>query len=212
MSGETPRTFISQGQRRSWMTNESVPSKLLTAYKLKLPPHWKIHSHFNKKLLTPYIPPAFPNQELPPPPLPDLIDGEEEFEVEEVLDSKPCTIRGGRGRKSYTVTDYFVKWKGWTHKHNSWVCDSEMGNAQEAIKEYEAKMADIRRIDDTTPDPKKHVTMILDFKYKNHSCHYLVQCQDRKQKWVVDPDPEVWSDLIKEYWYSTRSDSENDEP
>ncbi len=35
--------------------------------------------------------------------------------------------------------DYFVKWKGWTREHNSWVRDKEMGNAQEAIEEYEGK-------------------------------------------------------------------------
>ncbi|SJL10449.1 uncharacterized protein ARMOST_13835 [Armillaria ostoyae] len=37
-------------------------------YKLKLPPHWKVHPCFNKKLLTPYTLPAFPNQEEPSPP------------------------------------------------------------------------------------------------------------------------------------------------
>ncbi len=84
----------------------------VSAYKLKLPLHWKIHPCFNKKLLTPYIPLEFPNQESPPPPPPDLIDGKEEYKIEEILDSKPCTIRGGRGKKSYTVTEYFVKWKG----------------------------------------------------------------------------------------------------
>ncbi len=36
------------------------------AYKLKLPTHWKIHPRFNEKLLTPYVPPSFPNQEIPP--------------------------------------------------------------------------------------------------------------------------------------------------
>ncbi len=71
-----------------------------STYKLKLLPHWKIHPHFNEKLLTPYIPPAFPNQELPPPPPPDLINDEEEFEIKEVLDSRPCTIRGRKGQKS----------------------------------------------------------------------------------------------------------------
>ncbi len=83
-----------------------------SAYKLKLPPHWKIHLRFNEKLLTPYVLPAFPNQDIPPPLPPDLIDGKEEFEIEEVLDSKPRTIRSGRGKKSYIVTDYFIKWKG----------------------------------------------------------------------------------------------------
>ncbi len=87
----------------------------------------------------PFVTPAFPNQTLPPPPPPDLIDGEEEFEIKEVLDSRPRQVRGKRGQKLQTVTDYFVKWKGWTREHNSWVRDSEMGNAQEAIKEYEEK-------------------------------------------------------------------------
>ncbi len=100
-----------------------------STYKLKLPPHWKIHPCFNEKLLTLYIPPAFPNQELPPPPPPDLIDGEEEFKIEEVLDSRTHMIHGHRGKESYTVMDYFVKWKGWTREHNLWVRDSEMGNA-----------------------------------------------------------------------------------
>ncbi len=58
-----------------------------SAYKLKLPLHWKIHPCFNEKLLTPYIPLAFPNQEPPPAPPPDLINNEEEFKIEEVLDS-----------------------------------------------------------------------------------------------------------------------------
>ncbi len=68
---------------------EIVEKAGASAYKLKLPPHWKIHPRFNEKLLTLYIPPAFPNQELPPPLPPDLINDEEEFEIEEVLDSRP---------------------------------------------------------------------------------------------------------------------------
>ncbi len=56
--------------------------------------HWKIHPRFNEKLLTPYVPPAFPNQEVPPAPPPDLINDEEEFKIEEVLDSRPRMIRG----------------------------------------------------------------------------------------------------------------------
>ncbi len=54
--------------------------------------------------------------------------------------------------------------------------------------------------------------MVLDFKYKDGSCFYLAQRQDGKQKWVKDPDPDVWHDIIQDYWYSVRSDSENDEP
>ncbi len=96
----------------------------------------------------PYTPPAFPNQTLPPPPPPpDLIDGKEEYEVEEVLNSHPHTICRKQGQKSQKVTDYFIKWKGYTREHNSWVRDEEMENAQEAIEEYENQMHDARRID-----------------------------------------------------------------
>ncbi len=45
--------------------------------------------------------------------------------------------------------------------------------------------------------------MILDFKYEDRSCWYPTQHQDGKQKWVQDPDPNVWGNLIKYYWYST---------
>ncbi len=40
---------------------------------------------FNEVLLTPYTPPAFPNQEQPPPLPPDLIDGTEHYEVKKFL-------------------------------------------------------------------------------------------------------------------------------
>ncbi len=90
-----------------------------------------------------------------------------------------------------------------------------MGNAQEAIEEYEAKKADVRKMDvnkTVTPHENKHISMILDFKYKDHSCFYLAQRIDGKQKWVRDPDPEIWKDHIYAYWNSTCSDSANDEP
>ncbi len=90
-----------------------------SAYKLKLPPHWKIHPRFNEKLLTPYTLPAFPNQTFPPPLPPELIDSEEEYKVEEILDSHPCMICGKWGQKSQKVINYFVKWKGYTPEHNS---------------------------------------------------------------------------------------------
>ncbi len=59
-----------------------------SAYTLKLPVSWKIHSTFNESLLTPFVPPAFPDQEQPPPPLPDLIEGEEHYKVKNVLNSR----------------------------------------------------------------------------------------------------------------------------
>jgi len=53
------------------------------SYELELPAQWKIHPVIHANLLTPYKETALhsPNFTQPPP---DLIDGEEEYEAEEV--------------------------------------------------------------------------------------------------------------------------------
>ncbi len=98
-----------------------VAKKGASAYTLKLPTNWCIHPTFNESLLTPYAPPAFLNQEQPSPLPPDLIDGEEHYEVEKVLDSREHKVRGKAGQPWHWVMDYFVKWKGYGPESNSWV-------------------------------------------------------------------------------------------
>lgn len=93
----------------------------MSAYTLKLLTNWHIHLTFNEVLLTPYIPPAFPNQEQPPPPPPDLISGKEHYEIEKVLNSRLHKTKGRKGQLYQTKTDYFVKWKGYGPEYNSWV-------------------------------------------------------------------------------------------
>jgi hypothetical protein len=67
---------------------------------------------FHVDLLTPYHETEFHerNYERPPP---DLINGEEEYEIERVVDSQ----RHGRGGK----IQYLVKWKGYPDSENQWV-------------------------------------------------------------------------------------------
>ncbi|SJL08909.1 uncharacterized protein ARMOST_12283 [Armillaria ostoyae] len=172
-----------------------------SAYKLKLPPHWKIHPRFNEKLLSPYEPPAFPNQEQPPPPPPDLIDGEEEWEIEEILDSKPRKVRAKRGQPSTTVIDYFIKWVGHTREHNSWVTASEMGNAQEAIAEYEAKMGSNERVNVVKiATSRSPLAMVLNHHFDGEDISYLCQREDGTQKWVKNPDVTLFENYLVEYW------------
>ena len=56
-------------------------------YEIKIPHQWKIHNVFHANLITPYKETAIhgPNYSRPPP---DLVDGEEEFEVEQIPDMK----------------------------------------------------------------------------------------------------------------------------
>jgi hypothetical protein len=77
-------------------------------------------------LLTPYIKMEFhgPNYTRPPP---DLIEGEEEYEVKSILKSR----HHGRRCK----VQYLVKWKGSTNSDNEWVDWDDM-HTEEALEEF----------------------------------------------------------------------------
>jgi hypothetical protein len=95
-------------------------------YQLTLPHQWKIHDVFHVDLLTPYVETDFhgPNYTRPPP---DLINGEEEYEVKNILKSR----RHSRGRK----VQYLVKWKGYADLDNEWVNWDDM-HTDEALEEF----------------------------------------------------------------------------
>ena len=78
----------------------------LVAYCLQLPITWKIHDVFHTSLLSPYCKMTTyrPNFSWPPP---DLISGEEEFEVKSILNHQ-CH------RRSRTL-QYLVKWRGYLY-------------------------------------------------------------------------------------------------
>jgi Chromo (CHRromatin Organisation MOdifier) domain len=70
----------------------------------------RLHPVFNTVKLTPA--PSDPIEgchSLPPPPL-EIVDGEKEWIVEEILDSKMINWK----------LRYLVKWEGFGMKHNSW--------------------------------------------------------------------------------------------
>ena len=95
-------------------------------YKIRIPRHWKIYDVFCANLITPYKETTMhgPNYSRPPP---DLVDGEEEFKVEQILDMKQM----GRKHK----THYLVKWKGYPTSDNSWEPEKNL-NAKELIVEF----------------------------------------------------------------------------
>ena len=70
------------------------------AYKLKLPATWRgVYLVFNKQYLTVAHPAIFPRQKLPLPQPAIEIEGEPEYEVEEILTSK----KGPGGHVKYLV-------------------------------------------------------------------------------------------------------------
>ena len=81
------------------------------AYRLQLPPSMsRLHPVFNVVKLTPAPEDPVQGQHVPPPPLPEIIDGEEEWVVEDILDSRMINRK----------LRYLVKWDGFGIEHNSW--------------------------------------------------------------------------------------------
>jgi hypothetical protein len=82
------------------------------AYKLQLPPSWKIHDIFHASLLTSYKETSHhrPNFLEPPP---EIMEGKLEWEVEKII--KEHTY--GQWKKK----QYLIRWKGYLLTHDEWV-------------------------------------------------------------------------------------------
>jgi hypothetical protein len=93
---------------------------------LGLPAQWSIHPVFHTSLLTPYTetPLHRPNFTCPPP---DLIDGEEEYEVEQIHSHWTWGWR--------KTLQYLIKWKGYPKSNNTWE-NADQIHAPELIKLY----------------------------------------------------------------------------
>ncbi len=96
-------------------------------YRLKLPTQWSIHDVFHIDLLTPYHETDLHGSNYSRP-APDLVDNEEEYEIEKVLNVRHF----GKRRKK----QYLVKWKGYPDSDNEWV-DKKDVHAPDAIREFE---------------------------------------------------------------------------
>ncbi|EIW71197.1 hypothetical protein TREMEDRAFT_26998 [Tremella mesenterica DSM 1558] len=73
------------------------------AFELDLPPSMRVHNVFNVTLLEPFPRDMIPGRQIQPPP-PVVINGQEEFHVEAIVDSR---IRRGK-------EEFKVKWLGYT--------------------------------------------------------------------------------------------------
>jgi hypothetical protein len=96
-------------------------------FQLELPHQWKIHNVFHTSLLTPYVETELHGQNFVEPP-PEIIEGDLEFEVEQIVGSR----RIGK-RKSL---QYKIHWKGYSPTHNSWELAAQV-HAPELIKRFQ---------------------------------------------------------------------------
>ncbi|GJP67944.1 hypothetical protein CLOP_g24702, partial [Closterium sp. NIES-67] len=100
-------------------------------FRLRLPATWKIHNAFHVQLLNPYRDPntIFVRRQPPPPP-PILVQNEPEYEVKSVL--------AHRHRQNGTV-ELLIRWKGYDPSEDSWVPETDMGNARRPLHDYLVK-------------------------------------------------------------------------
>ena len=98
----------------------------LVAYQLELPSQWKIHPIFHASLLLPYkeTEQHGPNFIRPPP---DVIGGEEQYEVEAIRDHRY------QGRKQQL--QFLLKWKGYPEADNTWEPQKNV-HVSELLQEY----------------------------------------------------------------------------
>jgi Chromo (CHRromatin Organisation MOdifier) domain len=163
-------------------------------FKLGLPEQWKrLHLVFHASLLSPYkeMKEHGPNFLEPPP---DVIEGEEEYKVEQVLDSR-CY-----GRKKQL--QYLLKWKGYSEAHNSWE-PADQVHAVELIKDYhKQKPTAVKSIKRLAIEPSVNMSQstpsfTLGYTW-DQLCSATVDLNDHQKKAALEAEA-YFFDLTKEH-------------
>ena len=98
-----------------------------SSYELKLLPQTRIHPVFNSNVLKRAATYPFPGQQLQNKLPPDIIKGQEKYEVEAILDKKV----------KWNGIQYRVKWKG--YEKTTWEPTSNLRQARDAVKDFERR-------------------------------------------------------------------------
>ncbi|CCO34838.1 Retrotransposable element Tf2 155 kDa protein type 1 [Rhizoctonia solani AG-1 IB] len=95
------------------------------AYRLELPKTMRVHDVFYVGLLSKVKRNELQAWENRPPPI--TVDGEEEYEVEGIMDS----------RETKGKWEYLIKWKGYGPEESTWEPKANLKNAAKHLKKYE---------------------------------------------------------------------------
>jgi hypothetical protein len=96
------------------------------AYKLDLPKTLKIHPVFHVSLLRHY----HANANCKAPPLPTVIDGELEYEVESIQDHKITSS------PKHQQLWFLIRWKGYTENDDTWEPETHLSNCRQLLQNY----------------------------------------------------------------------------
>ena len=99
------------------------------AYQLELPRAWTIHDIFHSSLLTPYKETLEHGAQFQHPP-PELIDNEEEYEVEDIINHWYY----GKGHQ----LQYLIQWKGYSVVDDTWE-PADQVHANALVRKYHSK-------------------------------------------------------------------------
>ncbi|KAJ9511034.1 hypothetical protein QJQ45_002877 [Haematococcus lacustris] len=107
-------------------------SQMLKEALRQLPAGSRIHDVFHVSLVKPYRTYDASNQ---------WLDGEQEYQVEKVVDYQLAKSQGKRGGKpKKRQWEFLVKWQGHGDEHNTWECRSQLVGCQELLTAYLQKL------------------------------------------------------------------------
>ena len=97
------------------------------SYVLDLPKSWNVYPVFHTSLLIPFHKNKIANRVQPPPPA-VVINGDEEFEIEKIVDQ----------HKRYGRMQYSVKWTGYpVNEKNDWLDEDNLAHAKDILGDFQ---------------------------------------------------------------------------